>query len=113
MLVNNDGHGAPLPFAADKGMKETDGASEHSIVSCGRRTVKITGVKDVLSFDDSSVLLVTLCGNMALEGGELHVSVLDTKNGVVEVNGRLDAVVYYDNSSDGKNSKGRLGRLFK
>jgi sporulation protein YabP len=91
--------------------------STHSLLAVNREAVTVKGVSDVISFDESMVVLVTGCGNLALEGRDLHVTTLDTQNGVVEVTGRLSGVLYDDRDASGdkgKEKKGRsgLGRLF-
>ena len=77
-----------------------------------RKHIDVTGVRQVLSFDDCSVVMTTCCGNMAIEGAELKIGTLDTERGVVSVDGRIDAVVYYDNSAEA-GSKGLFGRKNK
>ncbi|MBQ9162034.1 MAG: sporulation protein YabP [Clostridia bacterium] len=89
------------------------GAREHSIIAKDRKLITVSGVSDVPSFDESTVLLATSAGNMALEGRGLRIKVLDTKNGVVEVEGTLCGVLYYDSPADGEGKKSRFGRLFK
>ena len=89
----------------------------HSLLAVNREAITVKGVLDVISFDESMVLLVTNCGNLALEGSELHITTLDTQNGLVEVTGRLSGVLYDDRDADGgrvNDKKGRsgLGRLF-
>ena len=87
--------------------------STHSLLAVNREAVTVKGVSDVISFDESMVVLVTGCGNLALEGRDLHVTTLDTQNGVVEVTGRLCGVLYDDRDiENGKkgDKRGRSGR---
>ena len=89
----------------------------HSLLAVNREAITVKGVLDVISFDESMVLLVTNCGNLALEGSELHITTLDTQNALVEVTGRLSGVLYDDRDAEsgrGNDKKGRsrLGRLF-
>lgn len=83
----------------------------HSLTAKNRSNITVSGVNDVPEFDDTTVLLATSAGNMALTGRELRIKVLDTSSGVVEVEGRLDGVAYYD-AQDKDKKKNRLGRLF-
>ena len=85
--------------------------TSHLLTAKNRNNVTVSGVKDVPEFDDTTVLLATSAGNMALTGRELRIKVLDTSSGVVEVEGRLDGVTYYDDQDKDK-KKNRLGRLF-
>ena len=87
--------------------------AQHKITMQGRESLEVHGVTDVISFDESMVVLVTGCGNLALEGRDLHVTTLDTQNGVVEVTGRLCGVLYDDRDTEnGKkgDKRGRSGR---
>lgn len=87
----------------------------HSLSAVNRDAIAVKGVKDVISFDESNVFLDTVCGQLALEGTGLHVKVLNTRDGVVEVTGKLNGLLYYDESS-GNESKGKgrsFGRFFR
>ena len=75
------------------------GIPAHEFFVRSRSHVDITGVREVLSFDDSSVVLVTSCGEMAVEGQELRVGTLDTDRGIVAVDGNIASVYYVENSS--------------
>ena len=84
------------------------GVSKHSFASNGRDGVNVEGVTDVISFDDGGVVMETTLGNLAVEGEGLHVKVLDIANGRVEVEGRINGVYYFENTSAKK--RGLFGR---
>ncbi len=69
---------------------------EHSLVAADRREITVRGVREVLSFDDANVRLVTTAGILNLEGRELRIHVLNTRDGIVAVTGTLDGVLYED-----------------
>ena len=86
----------------------------HSLVANERREITVSGVIDVVSFDETNVRLVTTCGVLNLEGEGLRIHVLNTKDGIVAVTGQLNGVLYEDaETSDTQRSstKGRR-RLF-
>lgn len=83
----------------------------HELVLTGRRELKVSGVKEVLSFDDRSVALDTVCGELTIDGEGLKVSALDTKCGRVSVVGNVTSAIYSDSPSGER--KGLFGRLFK
>ncbi len=83
----------------------------HDISLKMRKNMSISGVEDVISFDDETVNLKTFCGDMTVEGKNIKISVLDTERGTVELEGTIDAV-YYSVSDDGK-KQGIFGRLLK
>jgi sporulation protein YabP len=81
---------------------------KHSFFSENRNGIKINGVSDVISFDERGVALETVVGSMAVEGEDLHVTVLNIENGIVEIDGRINGLYYYEVKPTVK--KGILGR---
>ncbi len=77
-------------------MGNIDVGRTHSFFSRMREGIEIEGVSDVMSFDERGVSLETTCGNMGVEGEELHVTVLDITSGRVVVEGRISGVYYFD-----------------
>lgn len=68
----------------------------HSFSSKMRNGMYIDGVSDVISFDESGVALLTSCGNMAVEGENLHVTVLNISDGIVELSGKINGLYYFE-----------------
>lgn len=86
------------------------GNSEHTVISKNREGVKLSGVSDVESFDDKSVIMQTSLGRLAIDGEGLHISVLSIQSGDVEVEGKINGIFYIDEISQRKKgffSKGR------
>jgi hypothetical protein len=52
--------------------------------------------------------MITSGGDMAVEGEELKIGVLDTEKGGVSVDGKINAVIYYDTEGGGK--RGLFGK---
>jgi sporulation protein YabP len=73
-----------------------------------RERAGITGVTRVDSFDEHCVILHTDCGEMTLEGEELHVGALDIGRGEIEVTGRICAIVYSDATPVRRGLRARL-----
>ena len=82
----------------------------HELCVGMRRQMSVTGVSEVLSFDERCVVLRSTCGEMTVEGSELRIGVLDTERGLVSLCGRIDTV-YYSDERDGE--KRGLRRLFR
>ena len=70
--------------------------ASHGFSSKMRNGIYVDGVSDVISFDEGGVVLTTLCGNMAIEGEGLHVTVLDITSGRVVIEGRISGAYYFD-----------------
>lgn len=77
-----------------------------------RRTLDISGVGNVESFDNEEFLLETSCGFMTVRGHHLHMKNLNLEQGLVSIEGTIDSIVYLDGGPGGK-SKGLFGKLFK
>ena len=88
--------------------ENVNGAEKNDILVRGRKHIDVTGVRDVVSFDDRSVVMITSGGDMTVEGDELKIGVLDTDKGIVSVDGKINAVIYYDTDNGGK--RGFFGR---
>ena len=86
-------------------------ASRHSITIDKRESVTVTGVTDVISFDEESVICETEMGVVVLRGINLHVSRINLDSGELAVSGEIDGMTY-TNQSAGK-GKSFIGRLFK
>lgn len=67
-----------------------------------RKTLSLDGVTDVLSFDESAVLLKTALGSLTVEGSGLHILLLDLESGRVTVEGSIGGLYYSDKSTGGK-----------
>lgn len=85
---------------------------DHQIIIRGRKTLDITGVKHVESFDNEEFLLETNMGFLSIRGQHLQMKNLDVDEGKVSIQGRLDDLVYLD-EQHGVKSKGLFGKLFK
>ncbi len=81
---------------------------EHAINLISRQHIDISGVRDVLSFDEDGASLVTECGRLTLEGKNIKVSALDVERGVVKIEGQIDALFYSDIKEETK--RGLFGR---
>jgi sporulation protein YabP len=81
---------------------------KHSFSSSAREGMNISGVCDVISFDENGVALRTDCGEMAIEGEGLHITVLNITDGNVVIEGRINGLYYYESRPAVK--KGLFGK---
>lgn len=70
-------------------------AKEHKIVASDRKTVEITDVTGVLSFDEEEIVLETGAGMLSVEGEGLRITVLSLDNGQVSAVGKINGIVYH------------------
>lgn len=85
---------------------------EHDLVMRGRRTLEITGVKQVESFDNEEFLLETVMGFLAIKGQNLQMKNLDVDKGMVSIKGKIYDLVYLD-EQHGEKAKGFFSKLFR
>ena len=78
-----------------------------------RQKVTITGVQDVDSFDEATVLLATDFGYITLHGVDLHISKLNLEEGQLLVEGEIIALQYSDADYSRGKGEGLLSRLFR
>lgn len=85
----------------------------HKINLTNRRMCLLTGVKDVVAFDLHEVLLETEQGMLTMKGDDLHVSRLSLEQGEVDVDGRIDSLVYSEAAGYGQKGESLFARLFR
>ena len=73
-----------------------------------RQDLTVTGVMEVVSFDEEAVILKTSLGTLNVHGQQLQLKTLSTNGGQVEVSGKVDAMIYQQNKPEG----GWLRRMF-
>lgn len=69
-------------------------AKPHTFLMDNRKKAELTGVSEVLSFDENQVSLLTDCGEISLTGENLHVTALMLEEGKMTVEGKVDSVFY-------------------
>ncbi len=83
---------------------------KHSVVLKDRKDMRIDGVTEVVSFDELCVMLKTQCGDMAIEGKDLKIAVLEIDAGIVVLSGTVSGVYYSDPQN--KEKRSFVKRLF-
>ncbi|GFP77952.1 sporulation protein YabP [Clostridium fungisolvens] len=59
-----------------------------------RKKIVLTGVVEVLSFDEEKILLNTCLGMLTVKGEGLKMNKLDVQNGDVVIIGKVSAMIY-------------------
>lgn len=89
------------------------GSRMHKVAVTNRRLCVISGVKDVLSFDVKEVLLETEQGMLQIKGEDLHVSRLTVERGELDIDGRIDSLVYSDPGGMSGRKESLWERMFR
>lgn len=75
-----------------------------------RKRLEMCGVKEVISFYEGGASLITENGELSVEGESIRIENLDVEKGEIEITGKIDAIIYSDESVGKK--KGLRSRLF-
>ena len=73
----------------------------HKLQLNERRQLTMTGVTEVVSFEDSAVVLQTSLGTLIVQGRELQLKTLSLGGGQVAVDGTISSLVYEEPRSGG------------
>ena len=82
-----------------------------NIILENRKKASISGVEDIDSFDEQTVVLYTNLGVLTVKGSDLHINRLNVETGEVIIEGEMDSFVYTESAS--KRAGGFMQRLFK
>ena len=85
----------------------------HTISIIERKSILITGVKKVDSFDKEEFLVETVMGYLVLKGEDLELVKLDTLQGSVTIKGFVTSFDYIDENNKKEKEGSILSRLFK
>ena len=66
----------------------------HRLTLNERRQLTMTGVSEVVSFDDTAVILRTELGMLSIQGQQLQLKTLSLDGGQVAVEGTVSALIY-------------------
>lgn len=85
----------------------------HSITIVERKSILVTGVKKIESFDDEEFLMETIMGYLILKGSDMELLKLDTLQGNVSIKGLLKSFSYVDDNLKKEKDTNFIGKLFK
>ena len=80
---------------------------QHKLTLTQRSALTVTGVTEVVSFEDNAVMLRTAMGDLLVQGEELKLKTLSVEGGQVSVEGKISAMAYEEPRRTG----GWLSRL--
>lgn len=81
-----------------KPQAEESAKAPHTMTLDARRSLALTGVMEVIAFDEKQLVLKTGAGEMTVSGDQLHVKTLLLEDGKMIVEGRVDALIYAQKS---------------
>lgn len=84
-----------------------------NIILENRGKLSISGVIDVLSFDDQVIITETELGLLTVKGENLKVNKLSIDTSEVIIEGEINSLNYSDAKNQDKNKSGLLNKIFK
>jgi sporulation protein YabP len=94
-------------------MDEKMNIRPHRLTIDNRNSGSLTGIRDVVSFDEKQMVLDTDMGLLTVKGRDLHVSRLTLEKGEVDLDGTIESIAYSSNEALRKSGESLLTRLFK
>ena len=58
---------------------------EHKIVMDYREKLCVSGIKEIISFDDKNISVQTICGELVIEGENLRINALNVEKGDLDI----------------------------
>ena len=92
-------------------MEEKKSAAIHKLMLERQKGGTITGIRDVISFDEKEIMLHTEDGKLSIKGETLHVKHLDLEHGELSLEGRIDSLAYLGRKKE-KQEESLIKRLF-
>ena len=83
-----------------------------NIILENRNKLSVSGVKDVISFDDELVIIETELGLLTIKGNNLKINKLSIDTGDVSVEGEIANLDYNDPSKKSQ-EQGLFSKIFK
>lgn len=77
----------------------TEIIKDHKVFMSDRSKMELTGIEEVESFTDTSVVAVSSMGNISIEGEELKIENFSSENGKLIIHGNFDGFFYFGKES--------------
>lgn len=107
-MTPSQGKGGKLMQYEEKKLRSE--AADHHVILEGRESLSVSGVEEVESFDENTIVMNTCKGTLVVRGEDLHIEKLSLDGGDLKVEGTVDALTYED---DGRERGSFLARLFR
>lgn len=81
----------------------------HNLILEERGSLTVTGVSDIDSFDEQTVVVYTELGELTVRGSGLHINRIDVEVGELNLEGQIDSLSYSEQTVRG----GFFARMFR
>jgi len=93
--------------------EDAKGYNHHKIILEERERLSITGVTEVIAFDDESITADTDMGVLVIRGEGLHIGKLNLDDGILQTEGEIESIEYTDGDGTTKGGAFLFGKIFK
>ena len=93
--------------------KNTNTSIIQNLILENRNKLSISGVNDVLSFDDQIVIVDTELGLLTVKGENLRINKLSIDTSEVIVEGEISSLSYSDKDHEHAKNGGFISKIFK
>lgn len=90
-------------------MTDTKPILPHKLTLNERRQLTVSGVTEVISFDETAVIARTELGTLVVQGKDLQLKTLLPEGGQVSVDGSISALIYEEPRAAGSLWRRLLG----
>ncbi len=84
-----------------------------NVILENRNMLNITGVLDVLNFDEEVITLATELGILVIKGADLHLNRFSLDSTEISVEGQINSMQYSDKIGNSKSKEGFITKIFK
>lgn len=75
--------------------KEKTGFQQpHNVILEDRHRLSISGVQDIDSYDEQSVIAFTELGELTIKGFDLHINKIDVQTGELDLEGEILSLIH-------------------
>ena len=93
--------------------KEMENTFNHGVTISERKSIQVTGVKKIESFDNEEFFMETTLGYLVIKGSSLEIIKLDTYQGNVSIKGKIDSMTYIEDNIKKDKESSLINKLFK
>ncbi len=68
----------------------------HTVLIENRARMALTGIEDVISFDEKSVVLASTTGVLTIDGDDLHIVRMSVDSKELGIEGKINGLSYID-----------------
>lgn len=93
--------------------KEISNTINHTVQLVERKNALLTGVKRIENFDSKEFFVETVQGFILIKGDGLELIKLDTFQGNLNIKGKIDSLIYLEDTNKKVKTESVISKLFK